>query len=400
MNNNFDKMLSDVREFVVEELQPLEPRLLADGFRSLLPTLQEKREKVKARGWWLPQMHKDIGGLGLSVHEFGQMSEILAWTPTGHYSFNAQAPDAGNMEVLHQYGTPEQKEQFLQPLADGKIRSCFSMTEPEHAGSNPVWMSTTAVEEGDSWIIDGHKWFTSAADGAAFAIVMLVTDPHAEKKHQRASMIIVPTDTEGFNHVRRIKIMGEAGEDWMSHSEIRYEECRVPLENLLGTAGEGFVVAQQRLGPGRIHHCMRFIGMSERALALMCERAATRELSPGQPLATKQTIQNWIAEARAEINASRLMVLDAARKIDEVGSYAARTEVSAIKFFVSDVLMRTIDRAIQVHGALGITEDSILSFFYRHERGARIYDGADEVHKVVVARQELKKYGMTRAHFN
>jgi len=376
MNNNFEKMLADVREFVVEELQPLEPQLLADGFRSLLPTLQEKREMVKKRGWWLPQMHKDIGGLGMSVYEFGQMSEILAWTPTGHYCFNAQAPDAGNMEVLHQYGTPEQREKFLQPLADGKVRSCFSMTEPEHAGSNPVWMSTTAVEEGDSWIIDGHKWFTSAADGAAFAIVMLVTDPHAEKMHQRASMIIVPTDTEGFNHVRRIKIMGEEGDDWMSHSEIRYEECQVPLENLLGNVNEGFVIAQQRLGPGRIHHCMRFIGMSERALALMCERAVSRELSPGQPLATKQTIQNWIAEARANINASRLMVLDAARKIDEVGSYAARTEVSSIKFFVSDVLMKTLDRAIQVHGALGITEDSILSFLYRHERGSRIYDGS------------------------
>lgn len=394
MNNNFQQLLSGIRDYVREELVPLEPQLLQEGFGALLPTLRQKREQVKDLGWWLPQMSKDVGGLGLSVYEFGQVSEALAWTPTGHYCFNAQAPDAGNMEVLHQYGTAEQKARFLQPLANGDIRSCFSMTEPEHAGSNPTIMSTTAVKEGDSWIVDGHKWFTSSADNSAFAIVMAVTAPHAEKRHQRASMIIVPTDTEGFNHVRRIKMMGDAGDDWASHSEIRYEGCRVPLDNLLGEENGGFVIAQQRLGPGRIHHCMRFIGMAERSFDMLCRRAATRELSPGTPLASKQTIQNWIAEARAEINASRLLVLDAARKIDEVGTYAARTDISIIKFYVSDVLMRTIDRAIQVHGALGMTDDIILSYFYRHERGARIYDGADEVHKSVVARQVMKEYGV------
>ena len=391
---NFEQFLSDVREFVVEELVPLETQFMQDGFGSLLPILQEKRNKVKDMGWWLPQMHEDVGGLGLSVHDFGRMSEILAWTPTAHYCFNAQAPDAGNMEILHQYGTPAQKEKWLQPLANGDVRSCFSMTEPEHAGSNPTIMSTTAVKEGNSWIIDGHKWFTSAADGAAFAIVMVVTNPHAEKRHERASMIIVPTDAEGFNHVRKIKIMGHEGEDWASHSEIRYEECRVPLENILGDEEGGFVIAQQRLGPGRIHHCMRFVGMAERSLDLMCRRAGSRELAPGVPLASKQTIQNWIAEARAEINASRLLVLDAARKIDTVGSKAARTDISIIKFYVADILMRTIDRAIQAHGALGITDDIVLSHFYRHERGARIYDGADEVHKSVVARHVMRGYGV------
>ena len=390
---NFEQFLTDVREFVVEELVPLEQTVLQDGFGAILPTLREKRQKVKAMGWWLPQMHEDIGGMGLSVHDFGRLSEILAWTPIGHYTFNAQAPDAGNMEVLHQYGTPEQRAKWLQPLANGDIRSCFSMTEPNNAGSNPTIMSTTAVKEGDSWIIDGHKWFTSAAEGAAFAIVMAVTDPHAEQRHRRASMIIVPTDTEGFND-RKTKIMGEDGEDWISHSEVKYNSCRVPLDNLIGEEGDGFVIAQQRLGPGRIHHCMRFIGMAERSLDLLCRRAATRELAPGQPLAMKQTIQNWIAESRAEINASRLLVLDAARKIDEVGTKEARTDISVIKFYTSDMLMKVVDRAIQVHGALGITDETVLSFYYRHERGARIYDGADEVHKSVVARHVMRDYGV------
>ena len=290
---------------------------------------------------------------------------MLATCPLAHYSFNCQAPDAGNMEVLHQFATPAQKAQFLQPLANGEVRSCFSMTEPMHAGSNPTVMSTTAVKEGDSWIIDGHKWFTTGFDGSAFAIVMLVTNPHAENRYQQASMIIVPTDTEGFEHVRRISIMGEEGEDWNSHSEVKYNSVRVPLDNLLGDEGAGFLLAQQRLGPGRIHHCMRFIGMAERSLEMICQRAVSRELANNKRLADKGGIQNWIAEARAEINACRLMVLDAAQKIDEVGSHAARTEISAIKFYVADMLMRTVDRAIQVHGALGITDDTVLSHFYR-----------------------------------
>ncbi len=393
VSESFSKMLAEVREFVEQEMLPLEQQLLKEGFTSLLPVLNEKREMVKARGWWLPQMSKDVGGLGLSVYEFGMMSEILATTPTAHYAFNAQAPDAGNMEILHQFGTPEQKEKFLQPVANGEVRSCFSMTEPDTAGSNPTKLQTMAVKEGDSWIIDGHKWFTSAHDGSAFAIAMVVTDPHAESPYEQASMIIVPTDTPGLQHVRNIPIFGDVGGGYGSHSELLYEECRVPLENLLGPQGGGFMMAQQRLGPGRIHHCMRFIGMAERSLKLMCQRAITREIRPGKMLASRQTIQNWIAESRAEINASRLMVLDAARKIDEVGTYKARTEISAIKFYTANTFLKVVDRAIQVHGALGVTSDTVLGYYYTHERGARIYDGADEVHKVVVARHELRKYG-------
>ena len=389
-----EDVLAQMREFVKTELRPLEPIFLQEGFGAVLPQLREKREKVKAMGLFVPQMPTEVGGMGLSNYEHGQVSEVLGASPVGHYVFNCQAPDAGNMEVLHQYGTHEQEERWLKPLIAGEIRSSFGMTEPENAGSNPVMLSTTAVKDGDDYVINGHKWFTTGFDGSSFVIVMAVTNPDEELPHKRASMIIVPVGTEGLEHVRRIKIVGEEGEDHHSHSEIRFNNCRVPQSNLLGEEGEGFTIAQQRLGPGRIHHCMRWLGICERSFELMCERAATRELKPGQPLATKQTIQNWIAESRAEINAARMMVLDAAKKIDEAGSKAARVEISIIKFFVADVLMKVVDRAIQVHGALGITEDTLLSFWYRHERGARIYDGADEVHKSVVARQVMRNYGV------
>jgi alkylation response protein AidB-like acyl-CoA dehydrogenase len=252
-------------------------------------------------------------------------------------------------------------------------------------------MDTVAVRDGNDYVITGHKWFTSSADGASFAVVMAVTNPEAAP-HQRASQIIVPTDSPGFERVRNISCMGHAGADWESHSEIRYHDVRVPVSNLLGAEGAGFSIAQARLGPGRIHHCMRWIGIAERSFEMMCQRAVSRELAPGDPLASRQTIQNWIAESRADIDAARLMVLHAAWKIDHVGAKKARVEISCIKFYVARVMMQVIDRAIQTHGALGITDDTILSTFYRNERAARIYDGPDEVHRGVVARQVLKEY--------
>jgi alkylation response protein AidB-like acyl-CoA dehydrogenase len=297
------------------------------------------------------------------------------------------------MEILIEFGTPEQQDKFLKPLAQGKARSCFSMTEPECAGSNPVWMKTTAVKDGSDYVINGHKWFTSSADGAAFAVVMAVTNPDADP-HRRASQILVPLDTPGFKFVRNIPVMGEPGDSWMSHAEVRYENCRVPQSNLLGEEGSGFAIAQARLGPGLIHHCMRWIGICERSFDLMCRRAASRDLAPGDKLGTRQSVQNWIAESRAEIKAARLMVLHAGWKIDREGAKAAREEISVIKFYVARVMMDVIDRALQVHGALGMTDDIILAHFYRHERAARIYDGPDEVHQSVVARRALKKYGM------
>jgi len=372
----------------------LESGFLLGSFRELLPELKEKREKVKALGLWAPQAPEKLGGMGLSLSEFAPVSEELGRTPLGHYVFNSQAPDAGNMEILIQHGTGEQKKAWLEPLVRGEIRSCFSMTEPEFPGSNPTWMSTTAVKEGSDYVINGHKWFTSAADGATFAIVMAITNPDAAREHHRASQIIVPTNTPGFRRARNIPVMGHVGEDYTSHAEIFYENCRVPQQNLLGEEGKGFAIAQQRLGPGRIHHCMRWIGICERAFELMCGRAAKREISPGQPLASRQIVQEWIAESRAEINAARFLVLDAAHKIDREGSHAARQEISLIKFFVANVLQKVLDRAIQVHGALGLTDDLLLSHWYRQERGARIYDGPDEVHKAVVARMILKEYSV------
>ncbi len=394
VTDRIETLLPAIGAFLEEAVYPLEEDLREKGFRALLPRLAELHNRVKERGWWCPQTPEAYGGMGLSLAAFARVSEVLGRSPLGHFLFNCQAPDAGNMEILIEHGTPAQKERFLTPLLRGYVRSCFAMTEPEHAGSNPVWMSTTAKKDGDDYVLNGHKWFTTAAEGAAFAIVMAVTNPEAENPYERASQLIVPTDTPGYRHVRRLPIMGEEGEDYTSHSEIRFEDCRVPRANLLGAEGGGFVIAQQRLGPGRIHHCMRWIGICERAFGLMCRHAATRELAPGNPLGTRQTVQNWIAESRAEIDAARLLVLDAAGKIDRAGSRAARKEISIIKFYAAGVLQRVLDRAIQVHGALGLTDDLPLSHWFRHERGARIYDGPDEVHKTVVAREELKAYGL------
>ena len=388
-------LMTEIKQFVYDELVPLEsPALFRGEFSELLPILREKRQMVKDNGWWAPWLHHEWGGMGLPLTEFAHLSEVLAHSPLGHYVFNSQAPDVGNMEVLMMFGNAEQKEKYLKPLAAGEIRSCFSMTEPERAGSNPTWLDTTAVREGDEYVINGRKWFTSSADGAAFAIVMAVTDP-AAARHQRASMIIVPTDTPGFNVVENTSVMGERGQGWASHAEIRYDDCRVRQENRLGAEGMGFAIAQQRLGPGRIHHCMRWIGICERSFDLMCRQAALRELAPGRTLAQTGPVQNWVAESRAEIDAARLLVLQTARKIDDEGAYAARDEISLIKFHVAGVLQRVLDRAIQVHGAMGLTDETPLAFWYRHERAARIYDGPDEVHKWSVARRILGRYGQS-----
>lgn len=386
-------MIDRIRSFVQNELFPLEPLLLQHGFEAVEPALAAARRKVKALGLWAPHLPADFGGMGLTLHDFARVSEELGRTPLGHYAFNCQAPDIGNMEVLLSHGSPEQQERYLRPLANGDIRSCFAMTEPEFAGSNPVWLAASAVKDGADYVINAHKWFTTAAEGAEFAIVMAITNPDAAKPHQRASQILVPLATPGFTLVRNISMMGERGSGWLSHGEVRLKNCRVPQSNLLGQEGAGFALAQERLGPGRIHHCMRWIGICERAFDLMCRYAVSRELAPGKPIASQQVVQHWIAECRAEIDAARLLVLHAAEAIDRVGAPAARVEISTIKFFVAGVLQRVLDRAIQVHGGLGVTDDTLLSFWYRHERAARIYDGADEVHKDVVARSVLRTYG-------
>jgi alkylation response protein AidB-like acyl-CoA dehydrogenase len=385
-------LLDRYRNFVQTHLFPKDLEIIQGPFREYLPYLNELRQKAKAEGLFAPHLSPTEGGVGLDLVQFAQVSEILGHSPLGHYVFNCNAPDIGNMELLHLFGSAYQQDKFLKPLQKGEIRSCFAMTEPEFAGSNPVNMGTTAVREGNQYRINGHKWFTTAADGAAFTIVMAVTNPEAESPYQRASMIIVPLDNTGYKFIRNIPIMGEAGEDYLSHAEVKFEDCLVPVENLIGEEGQGFALAQERLGPGRIHHCMRWIGICERAFDMMCRRAVSRQLDHGKALADKQTIQNWIAESRAEIKASRLMVMDTAQQMQEKGAKAVREDISTIKFFVADVLLKVIDRSIQVHGALGITDDTLLSFWYRHERGARIYDGPDEVHKSSLARSILKAY--------
>lgn len=388
-------LLETARRFVREELEPLEAELLALPWHEASPLLAQLRERARTLGLWAPFLPESLGGRGLSLVEYARLSEVLGWTPFGHYACNCQAPDVGNMELLHQFGTPEQRSRFLVPLVRGEIRSCFAMTEPDRAGSNPVWLGTRAVRDGDQYVITGRKWFTSSADGASFAIVMAVTDPDAPP-HARASQMIVPLPWPGYTLVRNIPVMGEAGGGWASHGEVRFDGVRVPVAYRLGDEGAGFALAQERLGPGRIHHCMRWIGICERALDLLCRRVLSRELAPGEPLASKQAVQFWIADSRIEIHAARLMVLDAAARIEAAGQGAAREEIAYIKVFVANTLQRVLDRAIQAHGALGVTDDTPLAWWWRHERAARIYDGADEVHRQVIARRVLKGYATAR----
>ncbi|HSR52256.1 MAG TPA: acyl-CoA dehydrogenase family protein [Acidobacteriota bacterium] len=389
--DSMQTLLCDVRAFLDERLLPLEDRFRTGAFANLETDLQAVREEVRSQGWWLPQIHREWGGMGLSCLDFGLLGGVLGRSPLGHYAFNCQAPDAGNMEILISQADDAQKESFLKPLLEGRTRSCFAMTEPDQAGSNPVWMSTQARPEDGGWVLNGRKWYATGADGAAFAVVMAVTDADADP-HQRASMFLVPTDAPGYRLARNISVMGHEGDGWASHGEVALENCRVPQDALLGQAGQGFAIAQERLGPGRIHHCMRWIGICERAFELMVGRAATRCFAPGKPLATRQMVQDAIATSRMEINSARLSVLHAAWTIDQKGTKAARQEISCIKFQVAGVMQRVLDRAIQLHGGLGVSDDTPLAWFWRHERASRIYDGPDEVHKIAVAKQVLKEY--------
>jgi alkylation response protein AidB-like acyl-CoA dehydrogenase len=372
------------RAFMEAHVYPNEVALLADDEE----TIESLRARARAEGLWAPHLPPEAGGTGLGFLSYAYLNEEIGRCGHAQLIFNCQAPDAGNGEILHLYGTDEQKERFLKPLVEGTARSFFSMTEPEVPGSDPTTLRTRAVRDGDDWVIDGHKWFSSSADGAAFGIVMAVTDPDAPP-HQRASQILVPADTPGVEVVRPIVVMGHPGRGWSTHCEVRYTGVRVPVANTLGEPGEGFRIAQKRLGPGRIHHVMRWLGQMQRAFELMCSYSLEREAFGG-PLAEKQTIQNWIADSAAEIQACRLMTLDAAHKIDQGDE--ARVEVSLIKFYAARVLNEVIDRAMQVHGARGLTDETPLAGMAMQARAARIYDGPDEVHRMVVARRILKSF--------
>ena len=393
-NEKFEEIKSKIQNFIDNEMVVHEDDFnINHKFADHLPFLEEKRNKVREMGLFAPQISKEYGGLGLSLHQLGQIYEILGKTFYGLYVFNCQAPDAGNMEILIEHGTDYQKETFLKPLVEGKVRSCFSMTEPEFAGSNPVIMGTTAVKDGSNYVINGHKWFTSSADGADFAIVMVITDPDHENPYMRASQIIVPTKTKGFNFIRNISVMGDEGDGWNAHAEIIYDNCIVPEKNVLGPVGAGFKIAQERLGPGRIHHCMRAIGAGEVALELMCKRGMDpNKVAFGKNLAQLGANFDYIAESRIELNAARFLTLDAAVKMDTVGNKIAASEIAQIKVYAPNVALKIIDRAIQIHGGEGVSQLTPLASMYAHMRTLRLADGPDEVHRRAVARYELGKY--------
>jgi alkylation response protein AidB-like acyl-CoA dehydrogenase len=376
-----------VRAFMEAHVYPNEPALDRED-EAADALVEELRARARDDGLWAPHLPPEAGGTGRGFLAYAYLNEEIGRSQWAQLVFGCQAPDAGNGEILHLFGTEEQRERWLAPLVAGEVRSFFSMTEPEVSGADPTSLRTRAVLDGDEWVIDGHKWFSSGAEGAGFGIVMAVTDPDAPP-HRRMSQIIVPADADGFEVVRPIPVLGHRGRGWTTHCEVRYTGVRVPRENVLGEPGDGFRIAQKRLGPGRIHHVMRWLGQMQRAFELMCVRALEREAFGGR-LADKQTIQNWIADSAAEIQACRLMTLDAAHKID--GGDEARVEVSALKFYAARVLCDVIDRAVQTHGALGLTDGSPLSSMYRNARAARIYDGPDEVHRMVVSRRILKEF--------
>src|ERR1700730_9196413 len=386
---DFETKLEWMRGFMRKEVYPLE--VLDTDERRFTRAVRPLQNEVKKQKLWATHLPPELGGQGYGQVKLGLMHEIEGASVWGPIVFGNQAPDSGNSEVLAHFGTEAQKKRWLYSLLDGKIRSAFSMTEPDNAGSDPTSMSTTAVLEGDQWVINGHKWFSSNGMIADFLLVMLVTDPEAGP-YERASMIVVPADTPGVNLLRNIPTMaGEHERFGYGHAEIIYEDVRVPRESLVGRRGQGFEIAQIRLGPGRIHHCMRWLGQARRAFDMLCERALQREAFGGK-LAKHQTVQNWIADSAAEMSAARLMTLHAAWMIDKYGAPAARKEIGLIKFYGAKVLHDVIDRAIQVHGSLGYSSDMPLEEMYRHARAARMYDGPDEVHRVSVARQVLAGY--------
>jgi acyl-CoA dehydrogenase len=376
-----------VRAFMDEHIYPNEPVFDRED-EDAEALVKDLRSRVKATGLWAPHIGPEAGGTGRGFLPYVFLNELIGRSVWAPLVFGCQAPDAGNAEILNLFGTPEQRERWLRPLVAGDIRSFFSMTEPEVSGSDPTGLRTTAVHDGDHWVIDGHKWFSSGAEGAAFAIVMAVTDPDAPA-HRRMSQIVVPAATPGVEIVRAIPVMGHRGRGWSTHCEVRYQGVRVPVANTVGEPGDGFRIAQKRLGPGRIHHVMRWLGQMQRAFELMCAYALRREAFGG-PLAGKQTVQNWVADSAAEIQACRLLTLDAAASID--AGDEARVEVSVIKFFAARVLNDVVDRALQAHGALGLTDQTPLARMYADARAARFYDGPDEVHRMVVSRRVLKAF--------
>jgi acyl-CoA dehydrogenase len=389
----FQSRLDWMAGFVREEIWPLETLLEELEWDGLMRAIRPLQEEVKRRELWAAHLDPELGGQGYGQVKLGLMHEILGTSPLAPLAFGNAAPDSGNSEILALAGTDEQKDRYLHPLLAGDLKSAFSMTEPDTAGSDPTLLATRAQADGDGWVLNGHKWFSSNGSIADFLIVMAVTDPEG-RAHQRASMFIVDADAPGVSVVRDVATMEHPWESfgrYGNHAEIRYENVRLGPEALLGARGAGFLIAQQRLYPGRIHHCMRWLGVARRAFDMLCERSLYRE-AHGSTLSKHQTIQNWIADSAAEMQAARLMTLHAAWKMDAEGILAARQDIAMIKYYGATVLHDVIDRALQAHGALGYSTDLPLEAMYRYARAARIYDGPDEVHRSSVARQVLRRY--------
>ncbi len=389
----FQKQLDWMAGFVREHLWPLETLHDELGWEGLTRAVKPLQEEVKARGLWAAHLEPSLGGQGFGQVKLGLMHEILGTTPVAPLAFGNAAPDSGNSEILALAGSPEQKDRYLHPLLAGDLKSAFSMTEPGTAGSDPTLLQTRAVRDGDDWVINGHKWFSSNGSIADFLIVMAVTDPDA-RPHQRASMFVVDADTPGVKILRDVATMEHPWESfgrYGNHAEIVYEDVRVPGSAILGAEGAGFLIAQQRLYPGRIHHCMRWLGVARRAFDMLCERSLYR-YAHGAVLAKHETIANWIADSAAQMQAARLMTLHAAWKMDTEGVAAARQDIAMIKYFGASALHDVVDRALQAHGSLGYSTDMPLEAMYRFARGARFYDGPDEVHRASVARQVLRGY--------
>ncbi|WP_213959667.1 acyl-CoA dehydrogenase family protein [Variovorax sp. dw_954] len=402
------QMQRTVRQFMDRHVLPRNAEFERIAATKAYPTAVVEPLKALAReaGLWnlfLPGLREDEPGTRLGNMEYAPLAEIMGRLPWASEVFNCSAPDTGNMELLHLFATPEQRERWLVPLLDGEIRSCFSMTEPDVCSSDATNIETSIRREGDEYVINGRKWFTTGAlhPNCRFAIVMGVTNDQADApRHARHSMVIVPLDTPGFRMVRDVPIMHHHAPE--GHCEVTYTDVRVPVANLLGQEGEGFALAQARLGPGRVHHCMRTIGQCELAMELMCERALTRRAF-GKHLGDFSNVQDWIGYSRVEIDQARLLVLQAAWKMDTYGNKSAHVDVSAIKLVAAQLQTRVVDRAMQVFGAMGVTPDTPLSYLWSWGRAMRFFDGPDEVHLRTLARAELSRarenLGSTAAYY-
>lgn len=383
-----------LQAFMDESVYPAEPVYIEQVRAGATPhvhppVMEELKEEARRRGLWNLFLPDPAHGPGLSYLEYATLAELMGRTSIAAEATNCSAPDTGNMEVLHQFGTDAQKERWLQPLLDGEIRSGFAMTEPDVASSDATNVQLSMVRDGDELVLNGRKWWTTGVlhPRCRILIVMGKTDPDAHVYAQQ-SMVLVPLDTPGLEIVRSLPVFGY--HDPEGHAELKFTDVRVPAENVIAQPGAGFLIAQARLGPGRIHHCMRAIGAAERALELMCARADARETF-GKPVSTRSNIRDWIAEARIELEMLRLLVLKTAWLVDRVGGKNARIEVAAIKVAAPNIALKIIDRAIQVHGGAGVSDDTPLAYMYAHMRTLRLADGPDEVHKLSIARRELRR---------